>query len=201
MVGNDVVDLRDRDAGRADADWVRFDARVFADSERALVTGGAPRARWRLWAAKEAAYKLARKLDARTVFSPPRFVVRLGADGAGLVEHGARCFEVVLSETAERVHAVARTGRAVGDVAVGLVRLPDGHPDRVRPGGPSRAVRRLACDELACRLDVSPADLEVRTRDRIPELWCRGRRAPVDLSLSHHGGWVAFAALLPERAA
>ena len=64
MIGNDVVDLGDAEV-QPGATHPRFDARVFAREEReALRASGAPnRLRWILWAAKEAAYKAARKLD------------------------------------------------------------------------------------------------------------------------------------------
>ncbi len=106
MVGNDVVDLADRDA-RSQTYALRFDARVFDRSERAAIErAGSPQSlqspqstestesqRWRLWAAKEAAYKVARKENAGTVFTPARFGVRLDAAGHGYVEqvgHGHR---------------------------------------------------------------------------------------------------------------
>ncbi len=77
MVGNDVVDLRARIV--AGPRHPRFDARVFAPSEhRALRESAEPDAlRWAFWAAKEAAYKVAKKLDDEAVWSPVRFVVRI----------------------------------------------------------------------------------------------------------------------------
>ncbi|MGH7855988.1 MAG: 4'-phosphopantetheinyl transferase family protein, partial [Candidatus Binatia bacterium] len=80
MVGNDVIDLRDPETAPG-SQHPRFDARVFAPAERALLGAStdARRLRWILWAAKEAAYKVARKIDARAVFSPRRFVVDLAA--------------------------------------------------------------------------------------------------------------------------
>jgi len=80
MLGNDVVDLGDPES-RAGARHARFDARAFDRTERALIATS-PRGeheRWRLWAAKESAYKAARKEDPCTVFSPQRFAVRRAA--------------------------------------------------------------------------------------------------------------------------
>ena len=77
MIGNDVVDLRDPDADFASFS-PRFDVRVFSASERRRIQASAdPEAcRWRLWAAKEAVFKAARKADPGAVFSPRRFEVR-----------------------------------------------------------------------------------------------------------------------------
>ena len=78
MLGNDVIDLEDIDA-RPETFRPRFDERVFsAEERRAIARDAAPLAcRWAHWGAKEAAYKLARRLDPNCVFSPiqltPRF--------------------------------------------------------------------------------------------------------------------------------
>ena len=92
MLGNDVVDLLDVDA-RPETFHRRFDLRVFAAEERRAIAGDArPHAlRWAHWGAKEAAYKLARQLDPKFVFSPARLVARFEpalALGAGLA-HGS----------------------------------------------------------------------------------------------------------------
>ena len=75
MLGNDVVDLADVDA-RPETFRRRFEARVFAAQERqAIAEDEDPQAcRWAHWGAKEAAYKLARQLDPRFVFSPIKLV-------------------------------------------------------------------------------------------------------------------------------
>jgi len=64
------------------------------------------------------------------------------------------------------------------------------------PAGLSAAVRRLAIDRVAARLGVAPARLAIGKRDRIPELRLDGAPCDADLSLSHHGGVVAFACRL-----
>ena len=63
MVGNDIVDLGDPDADPSTL-HPGFDARVFTARERRSIesAGDPARQRWRLWAAKEACYKLARQL-------------------------------------------------------------------------------------------------------------------------------------------
>jgi phosphopantetheinyl transferase (holo-ACP synthase) len=184
MVGNDVVDLRDPDALPEHAP--RFDARVFCDEELVSLDASACRARrrWRLWAAKEAAYKVAVKEDPTTVFSPSQFRVHLPEIGAdGVVEMLHRVVPVRVSESDGAVHAVVTT-----------------HPDRLVAGmtrvevdDPGRAVRRVALECLAVGLKMDAAALEIRKSGRIPELWIDGERAVADLSLSHHGDVVGFA--------
>ena len=90
MLGNDVVDLEDPET-RPETFRPRFETRVFdAVERRAIAHDPSPHARrWAHWAGKEAAYKLARQIDDRFVFSPGRLVVRFGDRGEGV--SGARC--------------------------------------------------------------------------------------------------------------
>ena len=201
MVGNDVVDLLDPDA-RGETLHPRFDERVFCKRERRVLARSADtdRLRWRMWAAKEAAYKAARKLDRRVIFSPRRFETR-GLEGARAatagVVHAGQPFALRLAEHADAVHAVAFSGRgrpALCDVR----RLAAGHPALCDPDGPSRAVRALALAAAARLLHAPEEELEILRDGRIPRVYRRGALAPVDLSLSHHGAVIAFA-LAPTR--
>lgn len=193
MIGNDVVDLEDPET-RPGAQHPRFDARVFAGAELAwLRRSGAPeRLRWMLWAAKEAAYKVARKLDPRVSFAPARFAVQLDGSLRGRVEHAGRSLWLAVRADASSVHAIA------SDAELDPARLLLGQ-QRLHAGAaasnaePSLAVRRLAMRKLALRLGAEPAELEIGQRGRVPELRRRGEATGLDLSLSHHGGLVAFA--------
>ncbi len=74
MIGNDLVDLRAREAAGKAGD-ARFVARVFTAREAELISGSASpdTALWMLWAAKEAAYKEAKKLRPDVIFSNSRY--------------------------------------------------------------------------------------------------------------------------------
>jgi phosphopantetheinyl transferase (holo-ACP synthase) len=186
MVGNDVVDLADPEV-RCGPAHPRFDERVFAPGEREALRGSAApeRLRWMLWAAKEAAYKLARKRDPQVVFSPARFVVRLDASLHGEVTHRGESFPVSLRLEEEAIHAVASAGGPT-QIATGL-ELTSSARDA------SEAVRELAIRALAERLEIRPEAIRIGRRGRIPILEVQGRAAPLDLSLSHHGRFVGFA--------
>ena len=196
MVGNDVVDLRDADA--SDAMRPRFDARVFCDEELQALDAAPDRAlaRWTRWAAKEAAYKAAKRVDAEVVFSPARFRTDLevSADGEALgrVETPVGALPVVVRACEGAVHAVV--GCAEEEAICDVTRLPEAELDANDARAPSRAVRLLATQRVAARLGVDAQCVEVRRRGRIPELWIDGeRRAELSLSLSHHGAVVGFA--------
>ncbi len=235
MVGNDVVDLRDTDADPGTL-HPRFDARVFSRAERGRLAASPDvvRERWSLWAAKEASYKLARKHDSSTVFSPIRFEVDLEAERSlapaaaqlgkvrtGRVSHGDREYRVRVSNGADFVHAIATppvfdAASSKGELISGLARLGDDPSGGDMPPGDglalsngralsnsrafphSRAVRRLAREAVARRLGIAAEDLEIRKHGRVPVLYRRGRVLEADLSLSHHGDWLAFAWRLGE---
>ena len=192
MIGNDVVDLGDPES-RAEARHPRFDGRVFDETERALI-GASPqpeRTRWLLWAAKESAYKAARKEDPHIVFAPSRFVVRLEGDARVSVAVGERRFQVDLVAGADHVHAVARAeGDSPDGTCTAVAKLPEGATG-------SDAARWLAIATLSHVLGVAPEGLAIRRAGRIPTLWLRGCASSADLSLSHHGRFVAFACTLP----
>jgi phosphopantetheinyl transferase (holo-ACP synthase) len=196
MIGNDVVDLVDADS-RIAGHHPRFDARVFAPSERALIAAGpdGEHLRWLLWAAKESAYKAARRVDAGTVFSPTHFVVRLASERHAIVDASARTFDVDLDVAQEHVHAIARA-RDVAAAAVysAVARLAPGAAGLT----PGAAVRRVPVTTLARLLDLPEEDFAIERVGRVPWLRVRGRAAGVELSLSHHGRFVAFACRWPD---
>jgi phosphopantetheinyl transferase (holo-ACP synthase) len=190
MVGNDVVDLCDRSVAEGPR-HPRFDARVFAPSEhRALRESPEPNPlRWAFWAAKEAAYKVAKKLDDAAVWSPLRFVVCFERGLEGAVEYADRRIPVQVERDAERVHALASDRpESFARLRSGVARFEGSAAEA------SAAVRALAREQLAPLLGVPADQLEIASRGRIPVLRMAGRDAPYDLSLSHHGRFVAFAA-------
>jgi phosphopantetheinyl transferase (holo-ACP synthase) len=191
MLGNDVVDLARCEHG---ARHPRFDARVFSESERALIARDASqRVRWLLWAAKEAAYKAAKQLDAATVWAPARFEVSLESRTGGVVRHGAREFALRVEEHAGFVHALASGDAFARTLHAGVEALAGGDA--------SPAARAFACRALAPRLGIAPLRLSIAKRGRIPVLCIDGRAARAELSLSHHGRFVAFACACADAAA
>ena len=196
MIGNDVVDLGDSEV-QAAGRHPRWDARVFSPPElEALRASGAPnRLRWIFWAAKEAAYKVARKLDRRIVFSPPRFQVRLDATLRGHVRHPGGTLPVMVNEAQGRLHAIASD--EVPDASELLEQVIAWDGDAVLAG---KALRARVRRELATHFALPAEELEIDRIGRIPVVRVAGRPLDVDLSLSHHGGFVAFACDLREGA-
>lgn len=188
MLGNDVVDLGDREVLEGPA-HPGFDARVFAPGERATLrsSANAELLRWTLWAAKEAAYKLARKLDPRVVFSPRRFVVALAEPERAVVRYRDLRVTVRIAVVGRALHALALDAPAPGDRLVWAVE------PRRRGSDPSLAARRLTARVLGEELGLPLDAFRFGRRGRAPTLAVEGHRGGLDLSLSHHGRYVAFA--------
>jgi phosphopantetheinyl transferase (holo-ACP synthase) len=186
MVGNDVVDLQDRST-RSEALHRRFDARVMSPRERdRLDAAGEPRQlRWTLWAAKESAFKLAKRRDRRVIFAHSRFETDLDEDGHGTVRLDDWSCTVSVRREGSALHCIAAPGSVGGIVS---------RVDRLAPGiAPSDGVRQLAIATLARHLGIEPTALRITSnQDRIPHLSVSGHRLG-HLSLSHHGEFVAFA--------
>ena len=186
MLGNDVVDLRDPETRTRHPG---FDARVFTRAERCrLMRVADPHAmRQMLWAAKESAYKAARRIDPGTVFSPVRFEVERLANGIGCVRHASARFRIALQRDGDCLHAVATHEHAQALPLLGVA--------VVHGRDPGRVARSLAVAGVSRALGVGPGALAVRRRGRIPELHLEGSPLPAPLSLSHHGRFAAYAAL------
>lgn len=191
LLGNDVVDL----AVAGKAGDARFLGRVFTPAERAWLSRSPQPdlALWRLWAAKEAAYKAWSRGNPALVFAPSRYEVSpgtaqvLGPDGACGVEW---------QEGPGWVHCLAHDGGA--RILWRVEALEDVSAE-------SRGVRSLA-GRLLAEVGFEGARI-VRLETEDPGRWgppqvvLDGRVLEgVRVSLSHDGRWGAVALAVPGGA-
>ena len=137
------------------------------------------------------------------VWAPSRFEVELDHALRGRVVNGGRSFALRVQETADFVHALAC--EALDDERAqhaGVGAPPNAEADA------SRAARDFAREEISLLLGVPATALSIGKQGRIPVLIAPvligtdGLPGRADLSLSHHGRFVAYACeLAPARAA
>jgi len=215
LIGNDVVDLAERSGAGKGRD-ARFITRICAPLEqRALERSQHPDATlWCLWSAKEAAYKIALKRDVDTVFAKQRFLtegVPTFEDEFGFyegrVDYEDMSIPVRWTVTGEYVHCVGYWPQGLiawEDVLQVVAPLNDPTlqgPLSARELPSARSLYSQRARQLAKRLLAQQgfSDVEVvreRAADywKAPRLWQHGRRLQdSDLSLSHHGRFVAAA--------
>ena len=222
-VGNDIVDLGDPEARGKSRDR-RFASRVLNETEHAsyyasvgcdLSAGDA--LLWRLWSAKESAYKALQKAFGAS--PTPRSLEVVGdvsglGSGAGEVAWRAHSVRVRWSSEAEYIHCVAwlspnavRDGSASVTARIARVEEPRMRAARLTASETisannqaSAAARLLAKDLIRERKSSASLDtLEILRQPASngwapPEICAGGRPLPDwDLSLSHHGRFAAAA--------
>ena len=204
FIGNDVVDLTD--PGNIGKNRNNpFLQRIFTNAEREYIAAAAEPdvMLWALWAAKEAAYKVASKTDLLAVFTPRLFAVNLfpgdhGQIRSGMVysPHGPVVIRVTVAP--DHLHCIGATPLPgiLDHVLWDIERLSTSEEGCDQD--PSMAVRRLAGRRLAELLHVTAADIDIRRFHDIdkwgpPTPCLDGQPVPFDLSLSHDGAFVAYA--------
>ena len=201
IVGNDVVDLELM--GEPSEGFV---ARVLAPEERRAPPTAADV--WRLWAAKEAAFKILARRDRRLPFVHARFVVDVEA---GLVRHPRGEVRVRWGQHGAALGCVGWQGAGACTTAVATAEEAEaaaaGFTLSAREasgvtGLLSVAVRLLAKNLLCRRLGRSWTDVELlRPGAGPPEVWLGGAPAPdIGISLAHDGRFVACAVGLDASA-
>lgn len=198
VVGNDIVDLGDAET-RLDQVHPRFLRRVFTQTEgqRILSSADSRASLWGHWAAKESAYKAACKRNPSLPFAHSSFVVEEWEDAeaqgpTGRVVHAGYDYLVDVVRGSDWLHAVALPldrKRPEPKLVSGVETCPE-------ELDASTAVRLFACERLAKELGCDPGQLTI-THTRPPLLLREGRATGVGISLSHHGRWLGFAAVLP----
>ncbi|MDZ4165097.1 MAG: 4'-phosphopantetheinyl transferase superfamily protein [Smithellaceae bacterium] len=209
-MGNDIVDLRSLEAAGKGAD-LPFVARVLTAAEEEALdrSGRRDLLLWLIWAAKETAYKAVSKGEGGLSFIPRRFQMDptgIPADLSslgnwqGLVRTPGGEVHVKAEATDDYVHVVGCTSDEALRRVTAFCAKPGGDESELPRAEESRLVRGTAIEALAPYLGAVPEDLEIRRSPCAkglgpPLLYHKGKPAAVDLSLSHHGRFVAVAFL------
>ena len=162
-----------------------------------------------MWAGKETAYKIVSKIRFGVSSAPHLYKVGYDSDaeeaisGADTYLFGTvntPCGNVFIKSlvTRDYIHCIGVAG-SPADVQTVVWNV-----DRITKGGKPDAnhesyfVRETAGKRLSAYLNADPAEIDIRRRrssGRIgpPRVFFRGRRAGIDISLSHDGKFAAYA--------
>lgn len=195
-VGNDIVDM---DAPGAKNKNARFAAKILAPEEASDVRQSASpdSMLWAFWAAKETAFKVISKSHPEADFSPLAYHTAFSRSNEnpreGMVEtpHGRVTVKVFLFHT--HVHCIGTDGlhNDLDHVLWGCQAMNS-------PVCESIAVRKIAIDHMARSASMNIRGMEIRNNisnygTGPPILYLNGEKAPIDISLSHDGRFVAYA--------
>lgn len=191
MIGNDIVDLRQ---ARRESNWQRprYLNKLFTEQEQEWIA----RARepevliWLFWSSKEAAYKKWSAQQRQRVFIPKKVSVKnWQPTGEGRYRSqlfiGETTYAVHSTVTENYIHSwtMGEDGKAVNRE---VIWLGEQHPSRAVRGS---VARRLVNQEGWSVEDITFLANELGQ----PFLFHKNEPVPLSLSLSHHGGYGAFA--------
>ncbi|MBS3732987.1 MAG: 4'-phosphopantetheinyl transferase superfamily protein [Desulfobacterales bacterium] len=207
-MGNDIVDRRAVDAAGKSRD-ARFVRRVLTDQEdRACRQSVDPdQYLWVAWAARETAYKAMAKSWPDISASPRRYQPVFddsigGQNLRGVVQTPKTPVYILVMIRADYIHCIGQTRQSPEHLVWGVERLfaqpdPAGNHD---PDRQSAVVRRAAATRVAACIKLPAADVGIRRRqDQVsrqilpPGVYIRGVYSEIDISLSHHGRFAAYA--------
>ena len=207
------MDLRDpQNVGKSQN--TRFINRVFTPDEQKLISNASKQDTmlWSLWAGKETAYKVISKSYPSAVSVPRSYRVSFdfaeetnksvdffAADDAvtGFVDTPYGKVYIKIFITSDYVHCIGTASTEEIDSLVW-------HVDRISPDSEalpdyeSMFVRKALKEHLADYIDQKPEDIEIRREKGSnglmpPFVYISGRKARMDISLSHDGMFTAHA--------
>jgi len=208
-VGNDIVDLRAPGACGKACD-ARFVQRVLTVEERhELLRSESPDTLlWAFWAAKETAYKAVSKIYPDLSSAPGRFYVMFDSpkpgglsghmDGRVKTPGATARIRVFFHEN--HVHCIGTTAARNGlnEISWGVRAISPGGKNKHPHVCESAFVRKFAKERIARHTGRHGNDIRIQ-RDNMaqglgpPIVYFNGKKADLDISLSHDNRFVAFA--------
>lgn len=217
FIGNDLVDLNTLDANNYPSS-PRFVERVMCIEEQKFLYEQEQQKVifWIFWSAKEAVYKITKKMNPETVFSHSSYHLKLtewssnSGTAKGYVIHQGTHYPVTFTVTINWVHCVATTHSEVGTVISDVKHYDEIHSSDVPftecelesiHSKESLFVRYLTKSLLK---GSTSQEFEIRrtkllTKYGPPEIWQNKLKvSALDVSMSHDGNYCASCVLRRE---
>lgn len=191
MIGNDIVSLKVVQA-EPRANNPRFLQKVLTIPEQSWLRLQPDKesALWILWALKESTYKAEFKHHRKRAFSPKSYRCYICPSSRTvkiLVDN--RAYSGSWSIKDGYLHALSWSA----DQLKSTIQFQTLRLKQKKKSSQSLELKQAMIDKMSDTLAIAPDKLQFEYEDEIPFL-CEGReRLPIDISLSHHGEWGAFA--------
>lgn len=208
LIGNDIVDLKTPDALHFPYK-PRYIKRVLCEEEQLffLSKNKSIDLFWSYWSAKEAVYRIIKKKDPNSFFSPHAYQVyfleKTACPSAGSVTHKGLTYPVTFSRTNDWVHCIATTLNNTNQIITRISLNDEIESDDFSlcpeemlsvHSKESFLVRCLSKDLLK---DLTGKDFQIQRAPLLkkfapPALWHNGKKCTdIDLSMSHDGSFCA----------
>ena len=210
-VGNDIVDLGSPSAQGKNKDE-KFIRRVFTDDEKQFIarSDDPDGILWRLWAAKETAYKVISKSNPGISSAPRKYQVCISSPMKGCTVKGIvktpdgadGRIQVTIYHYGDVVHCIGSSlsWDSEKQVIHGVDKIDDGYPpdygqssqyvsDLVRHIAGVRIAQHVPCDQK----DIHFSKTTSACGQAYPIVQIDNQTCQIDISFSHDGRFVAYA--------
>lgn len=196
MIGHDIIDLKYEDHPSR---WKeeRYWQKVLVQEELAWVKNQeSPFESFLIcWAIKEAAYKLICKTHPQHLFIPNKFIVRYLA-----IENNYDSIYFYVFSPIGELWAQVRTSSQFVQASVSSKQIELNHINsytfplkETDYSSQSQQTQKEILAHLRTKITFDKGNLEIRKKNSVPALYLSGKEIPIDISISHHGQWGAFA--------
>jgi phosphopantetheinyl transferase (holo-ACP synthase) len=181
MIGNDIVDFNDLPSIERSLSKT-FLQKICTNKEidTVFLSESPEKTLWRIWSMKEAAYKVIIKKGAERSFNPKKLVTSLLDQNQGQVLTKFGIIKCQSKITPDFVHSIASYST---DISISL-------GEKKLIGNQSDFVRASLIEDFQLKYPQI-GSLSIEKHDEIPYLI--SDFSTVDISLSHHGNYVAWA--------
>jgi phosphopantetheinyl transferase (holo-ACP synthase) len=185
MVGNDIVDLR---VAKKESNWQRprFLEKLFTLKEQQLIRDAQDSfiMVWRLWAMKEAAYKLYTQINPSRFYNPKGFECQIEGNSGTLKFQDFKCY-VQTKLTSNYILSEARLNKSVMNSEVIVLNSKNLKTQ-------STFLKTKLLESISENYNISIFDLNFKKSEfGIPQV--NFNSESLNISLTHHGNYGAFA--------
>jgi phosphopantetheinyl transferase (holo-ACP synthase) len=200
MIGNDIIDLNHA-RKTSNIHHPRWADKVLTEQEKKQIHHfpSLETALWTFWAFKESAYKIFFKKTGRRLFIPKKFQLTLTSLEPNLMEStihsplGKWYGQVQL--WSDSIHALVTTQ----DSFFPNIRWQKLPLRQTIAAKQSKAVRQGLLQSLYQQHQVPAEAISISSPRQFPQVFLKNKVLPIDVSMSHHHQWGAFAFLQADH--